>query len=204
MSDPTFGLMFHRTRNRWADFDSIEVRVQIRRSGEDSSGVWKSVPDSVAHWWPLDKMANGKPVPYLKDLIMPSCVYVTDRDSVVRFSVEAPRFRPIYTEDILAGTAKGMADTLLKIEKQFQKDSAWGEHGDKLMSLARAVGAQWICSPRTESGKIDDTWDRVRWNWFSISEGRNAYRCAVECLVCEEQAKIVAAKAPITDDAQAA
>lgn len=78
---------------------------------------------------------------------------------------------------------------------QFAKDGSYGDAGDKVMSLSRAVGAKWICSPRTETGKIDDTWDRVKWNWYNITDGRNAYRSMVDRLVREEQTKVVASAA---------
>ena len=192
--DPSFGLMFHRTRDRWADYDSIEIRALMRRRGSDSDGHVRDVPDSIASWWLGDKDAKGKPVPYLKDLIVPSSLYVSRVDSTITFNIEHPRFRPVYVEDILAGTAKGMAETLARIERQFTKDDSWSDPGDRLMSMAHAIGAKWICWPRTDSHRIDDTWDRVRWNWQGLTDGRNAYRTMIDRLVREEQAKIIATK----------
>lgn len=170
MAEPkkSVGLMVLRSMRYGTEY--IEVVVMNR---EDDA----EYPVGVSSWYAFE----GKP--FLDGLKMRGYVYVYEQ--------RAPEFvdsKPAYYDlhCIEASHAKAMATMLGKIGKQAEKDHA-SEPGDLFLAFARAVGAQWVCTPRRDHRLTGGAWRDTKWAWYGLTDGRNLYRHVIAEALQEER-----------------
>lgn len=94
-----------------------------------------------------------------------------------------PEFRDVYALDLRK--VEGMRKTLKRIVGQQQRDRAF-EHGDRLVSLAKALKLTFVCHKISPDPVA---WDESRWDFMSIEAGRNYFRHVVEEVRAEVTAK---------------
>lgn len=175
------GLMVRRA-NRYGN-EYIEVSPMVRENDEDH-------PIGMSSWYAFENK------PYLDGLRLRGCVYVPsfDRDRPPTFDIDHVGFYDLHCVEL--AQSKAMTVTLTKVAKQIERDNAH-EPGDRFLALARAVGAQWVCTPHRGRTSGGSSWSDTRWIWYGLTDGRNMYRSMIEDALREERERQEERRKPV-------
>jgi hypothetical protein len=172
------GLMVQRVMRHGTEY--VEVIVMQRQDDFD-------YPQGVSSWYAYEEK------PFLDGLKMQGHIYVWEREKP-SFTGSKPAYYNLYCVE--ASHAKAMCAMLTKIERQVSKDNA-SESGDLFLAFARAVGAQWVCTPRRDHRVTGGEWSNTKWAWYGLTDGRNLYRHVIAEAVREEVERQEARYKPI-------
>lgn len=90
------------------------------------------------------------------------------------FWMERPHYRDITKVEL--GHARIMADMLAKLDKARLRAEAT-EPGDVFYAFAKSLKVEWVCM--TDDGFVSDSFDKTKWRWRSVEDGRNHFRYLV-------------------------
>jgi hypothetical protein len=115
--------------------------------------------------------------------------FLTDRKDVIADNF--PEYYDIYNIDVYK--VRAMVRTLERCRQRIVKDSAW-DHGDKLVSFAKAIGAQWAMTPAGREHRVTGgMWSNTHWVELTIPAARNLYREIIADMTREAMEKESAA-----------
>lgn len=167
MEEPkrTIGLLLEIYQQHGTHY--VIARVLSRRAGEDYPVGLCSMDDEGRS---LDGLAYYGHVN--EDIGEPGfvCHGVMFKDC---YHVELPR-------------ARAMTKTLDRITKRLARDNAW-EHGDALLSIAKAIGATWMV--HRAGDKVRSSYADNEWRFMTLNEGRNHFRHLIEKAVNDAKAR---------------